>query len=73
MDRTGSLTKNTTALRKAHPKILITGPPHLWQCKDPVTYRAEGAVVMQTHPGCHADVQCSFENIKCYHNYELPS
>jgi hypothetical protein len=35
--------------------------------------REEGTVMMQTHPGGHADVQWCFENIKCYHNYEMPS
>jgi len=35
--------------------------------------REEGAVILQTHPGGHADVQHSFENIKCYHTYEMPS
>jgi len=77
MNRTGSLAKNITALIEAHPKILITGPPHLWQCKDPsnlTSLREEGAVMMQTHPGGHADVRYSSENIKCYHNYyEMPS
>ena len=38
-----------------------------------LSLRGERAVMMQTHPGSRADVQCIFENIWCYHNYELPS
>ena len=45
----------------------------VWGSSNLTSMREEGAVMMQTHPGGHADIHCSFENIKCYHNYEPPS